>query len=903
MSDLLGAAAAGADAPDPPVYPVRWEADVVLSDGRPVHIRPIRPDDGERLVRFHESLSEQTVYYRFFAPYPHLSERDVRRFTNVDYVDRLALVATVGEELIGVGRYELLSPGTAELAFTVADTHQGRGLGSVLLEHLAAAARESGLSRFVADVLPDNRRMLATFAEAGYRPTQHVSDGVVSLAFDIEPTAESVAVRTAREHRAEARSIAGLLAPRSVAVAGAGRSPGGLGHAVLRRIVDGGFAGRVVAVNSRVEDGARIGGVPAYRRLDDVPGGADLVVVAVPAEEVLDVVTQAAQTGARGLVVVSGGFAETDDAGAARQAELVTLARGSGMRVVGPNALGLLNTAPEVRLNASLASRLPAPGRVGFFSQSGALGGPLLERAATRGIGISSFVSAGNRADVSGNDLMQYWEDDAATDVVLLYLESIGNPRKFTRIARRLARRKPVVAVRSVRSTQALPLGHRVRRTALPPEALDALFEQSGVIQTTTVGALLDVAVLLAHQPLPAGPRVAIVGNSDALGVLAAGALDSAGLAVSGTPVRLRGDADAAAFAGAMAAAIEDPASDAVLALHVPPVPLAHTEHADVILAAARRGTTPVLAVLVSSDADGATLTDGEVTVPVFGTVEEAVAALAAVTRYAQWRRTPETAAPEPEGMRVAEADELLGRLLAELGSADPAEREVRLRAGAGDDPLTALLDCYGIAVEPSVVVRTASEAVTAARRFGYPVALTATDPELARRVDGVGVRLDLYNDRAVRGAWRALSAELDPDQPVERHVQRMVARGVDARIATAEDPSFGPVVAFTVGGAVAQVLGERSYRIPPLTADDARALVTGSRAAPLLARVPPATVTALEELLVRVGRLAEESPALARLVLDPILLTAGGPVVLGAQARVRRPGTRTDSDARRLTR
>ena len=684
---------------------------------------------------------------------------------------------------------------------------------------------------------------------------------------------------------------------------GAGRTPGGLGHEVLRHVVDGGFTGDVVAVNAQVAAGETVGGVPAYPRLSAVPHDVDLVVVAVPAEDVLAVVAEAARTELSGSSWCPPGSPRPTTTGRERQADLVrprARLRDARRR---PECTGAAEHCARVWLNASIAHRLPARGRAGFFCQSGALGGAILERAAARGLGVSTFVSAGNRADVSGNDLMQYWEDDPATDVVLLYLESIGNPRKFTRIARRLSRRKPVLAVRSGRSTQALPLGHRVRRTTLPPEALDALFEQSGVIQTRTLTELFDVGVLLTHQPLPDGAAVAVVTNSDALAVLAADAIEAAGLHVGGSPVALRGDASAQAFATAMAAAVEDPAVHVVLAVHLPSVGTDPTAHEALILDAARRGTTAVAAVLVAAAADRGLLSDGSVSVPVFGTVEEAVTAIAAVVRYAAWRRAPQSLPPELPGLRVAEADELLGRLVAGLPPAGTGAAELRLRAQEPGDELSTLLAAYGIGVRPSVVVTAASQAVQAARRLGYPVALTAIDPENERRVDGVGVRLDLYNDRAVRGAWRALSAELDPGQAVERSVQGMVGRGVDCRVGTVEDPSFGPVVALTVGGAVPQLLGDRTYRIPPLTDADAHALVTSPRVAPLLSRVPEAAREDLERLLVRVGRLAEESPEVAWLVLDPVLVTTDGPVVLSAQARVRRPGTRTDGDARRLLR
>jgi acyl-CoA synthetase (NDP forming)/GNAT superfamily N-acetyltransferase len=822
----------------------------------------------------------------------------VRRFTTVDHVDRVALVATVGESIVGIGRYDVVAPGRAELAFTVRDDHQGRGLGSVLLEHLAAVARAAGIETFVAEVLADNRRMLRTFVEAGYRPTQHISDGVVTLTFDVEPTPQSVAVRVAREHRAESRSIAGLLAPGSVAVVGAGRRPGGMGHELVRHLVDGQFTGTVAAVNARAGEAETICGVRTYRTLADVPHPVELVVVAVPAPEVLAVVGDAAAIGAVGLVVVTAGFAESDEAGRTRQADLVSLARGQGMRVIGPNALGLLNTAPDVRLNASLALSLPPSGRTGFFCQSGALGGSILDLAARRGVGTSTFVSAGNRSDVSGNDLMQYWEDDPATDVVLLYLESIGNPRKFTRIARRLSRRKPVVAVRSGRSTQAYPLGHRVRRSALPREALDALFSQSGVIQTGTLPQMLDIAVLLEHQPLPKGAQVAVVGNSDALAVLATDAIEAEGLTLAGSPVALRGDGSPAAFAAALAAVADDPTPDSLLVLHVPPFDVEREAFLGQILAVADRSSRPVVAVLGGGGTQRGLLRGERVVVPTFDTVEDAVKAMAAVHWYARWLASPEGVVPELDDVHRADAHVVVDRLIVRLPPEPAAELNVSALDG-GD--LVELLAAFGISVRPAMSVTTASEAVAAARRLGYPVALTARDPKDRHRADGVGVRLDLGNDRAVRTAWQALRGELGTASGVEHSVQSMAPRGVEARIGSAEDALFGPVVSLAVGGDVVQLLGDRAYRIPPLTDADAHALVTSPRAAPLLSRVAPEGILALEELLIRVGQLAEACPELASLVLDPVLVTPEGPVVLAARAVVRRPRSRTDGDARRL--
>ncbi len=888
----------------------------------------MRPDDGDRLAAFHRSLSDETVYYRFFAPYPELSDRDVHRFTHVDHVDRVALVATVGGELVGVGRYDRIDEVEAEVAFVVRDDHQGRGLGSVLLEHLAAAARERGVRRFVAEVLPTNRRMLATFEEAGYHPSAHLEDGVVMLSFDIEPTESSVAVRLAREHRAEARSVAALVAPESVVVVGAGRDPDSLGHRLLLHVVDGGFTGAVSAVNrSAAEQGVRVLDVPTYASVLDVPRPVGLALLAVPAEEVPAVVRDCALAGVRGLIVVSSGYAESGPDGVERQRDLVRLARGNGMRVVGPNALGVVNTDPAVSLNASLAPRMPGRGALGFFCQSGSLGGTILSRAARRGLGLSTFVSAGNRADVSGNDLLQYWQDDDATDVVLLYLESVGNPRKFTRVARRLSRTKPVVAMRTGRSTQAYPLGHTVRRTTLPPAAVDAMFAQAGVIETDTLGELFDVAGLLATQPLPVGRHVAVVGNSDALVVLAADACEAAQLVVVGEPVVLRHDVSPQELARALAAVLDDPAVDSVVVAHVPTIGRHGGPWEQVVVETVRRGSKPVVAVLVAAEdesglipapAGGADHAEGSV--PFYGTVEDAVRALRRVTRYAEWRAAPAGEPVDPEDVRRPEARTVVDTLLATTHddpvpgrSADPvhvgvvASSEsgsgIELRAD-GDGALTRLLSAYGIEVWRAVPVTGEDDAATVARELGFPVVLKTLDPRFVSRTDLGGVRLNLENERAVRTAFVSMSSALDAQAVSGIVVQRMAAPGVACVVGSVEDPLFGPVVSFGLAGVVPELLGDRGYRIPPLTDVEAADLVRAPGASPILDGVggtPPVDRAALADLLVRVGLLADETPELAELRLEPVVVSSSGLAVLGARAVLRRPEARTDSGARRL--
>ncbi|QYX77079.1 bifunctional acetate--CoA ligase family protein/GNAT family N-acetyltransferase [Streptomyces akebiae] len=598
-------------------YPAHWEADVVLRDGGTARIRPITVDDAERLVSFYEQVSDESKYYRFFAPYPRLSAKDVHRFTHHDFVDRVGLAATVGGEFIATVRYDRIGadgmPASApadeaEVAFLVQDAHQGRGVASALLEHIAAVARERDIRRFAAEVLPANSKMIKVFTDAGYQQQRSFEDGVVRLEFDLEPTDRSLAVQRAREQRAEARSVQRLLAPGAVAVVGAGRTPGGVGRGVLANLRDAGFTGRLYAVNKALgEDEKELAGVPAHRSVTDIEGPVDLAVVAVPAAHVPEVVAECGEHGVQGLVVVSAGYAESGPDGRERQRELVRQARSYGMRIIGPNAFGIINTALDVRLNASLAPETPRSGRIGLFAQSGAIGIALLSRLHRRGggvtgvTGVSTFVSSGNRADVSGNDVLQYWYDDPDTDVVLMYLESIGNPRKFTRLARRTAAVKPLVVVQGARHGSA-PLGHAVRATQLPHTTVSALLRQAGVIRVDTITELVDAGLLLARQPLPAGPRVAILGNSESLGMLTYDACLSEGLRPL-PPLDLTTGASAGDFHAALSRALADDSCDAVVVTAIPA--LGETSPGDAALAEALRSAAaanpskPVLVVHV----------------------------------------------------------------------------------------------------------------------------------------------------------------------------------------------------------------------------------------------------------------------------------------------------------------
>ncbi|GHE51591.1 GNAT family N-acetyltransferase [Streptomyces vinaceus] len=908
-----------------PSYPAHWEADVVLRDGGTARIRPITTEDAGRLVSFYEQVSDESKYYRFFAPYPRLSARDVHRFTHHDYVDRVGLAATIGEEFIGTVRYDRIGPDgrpasapadEAEVAFLVQDAHQGRGVASALLEHIGAVARERGIRRFAAEVLPANNKMIKVFKDAGYEQKRSFEDGSVHLTLDLEPTAESLAVQRAREQRAEARSVQRLLTPRSVAVIGVSRSGAGVGAAALRNLRDSGFRGHLYAVNEAATTDL-LDGVRAYRALGAVEAPVDLAVIAVPAERVPEAVAACGEHGVQGLVVLSAGYGESGAAGLDRQRELVRQVRSYGMRLIGPNAYGVINTAPEVGLNASLTPA-PAPnrGRIGLFTQSGAIGISLLSALLRRGEGLSSFVSAGNRADVSGNDILQYWYEDEATDVALMYLETLGNPRKFTRLARRTAAVKPVVVARGGRHT---PAGHVVPGTRLPEATVSALLRQAGVIRVGTVTELVDVGLLLASQPLPAGPRVAILGNSESLGVLSYDACLAQGLR-PGAPQDLTTGATPADFRTALGAALGSAENDAVIVTVIPwvneqepqddladalrdavaahpgkPVAVVHVELAELVDALSPAGALAPRTRPADEDEGGYARPD--VRIPAYPAAERAVRAVAEAVRYGQWRRAAADAGqvPEYEDVDEAGAAARLAALLADVG-----EGVVTLT----EPDAAALLAHYGIRVLPTVAAPTADAAVRAARSLGYPVALKTTAPHLRHRADLGGVRLDLGGEADLRRSYEELTDLLGTPDELLPVVQAMVPRGVDTVVRSVIDPAAGAVLSFGLAGVASELLGDTAHRLVPATDRDAAGLIRSIRAAPLLfgwRGSDPVDTPALEELLLRLSRLVDDHPEVVGVTLEPVVVATEGLSVLSASVRVAHPPARTDMGPRTL--
>jgi acyl-CoA synthetase (NDP forming)/GNAT superfamily N-acetyltransferase len=883
-----------------PTPPPHWEADIVAADGGTVHLRPICPEDADGINGLMERSSDQTRYYRFFGPMKRLSEKDLHRFTHVDHVDRVAFVVLLGDQIVAVGRFDRY-PGTddAEVAFLVEDAHQGRGLGSVLLEHLAAAARERGIKNFVAEVLAQNSRMVRVFQDAGYASERSYEDGIVHLTFPIQQTEDALAVAYEREQRSESRSIARLLTPSSVAVVGASNDEGKIGNAVLRHLLDYGFAGPVYPVNP----GARhVRGVPAYADLESIPDDVDLAVLAVPADEVAKVVEAARRKRVRGLVVISGGFGEIGPEGLAAERQLVAAARASGMRVVGPNCLGMVNTDSDVRLNASLAPMVPGRGRVGFFAQSGSLGVALLERARSRNLGLSTFVSAGNRADVSGNDLLQYWATDPSTEVVLLHLESFGNPRKFARLARSVGRTKPVIAVKSGRHVK-VTRGLAGTSVAVPEQSVAALFASAGVIRVETVAQMFDVGTLLAHQPLPAGKRVAIVGNSTAIGWLVADAVLEEGLELArDEPVDIGAGGTPDDFRAELQAAVDDDGVDAVVAVFLPPLMAGSKEFGPALREVARTSEKPIVASFLSTEGvpDELAILDEDGmpargSVPSYSTPERAVISLAKAVEYARWRRRPVGELPELPDVDETTAKAIVRRVLADT----PVGRDL------ADDELIALLAAYGVPLLGTRTVSDADAAVAAAKEIGFPVVLKSTAPWLRHRSDLGGVRLDLVDADAVRAAFHAIPS----GDPVI--VQEMAAPGVATVVEIVDDPSFGALVSFGLGGVATDLLGDRAYRTLPLTDLDAADLVRAPRAFPLLngyRGTEPVDLAALEDLLLRVARLADDLPEVLRLTLEPVLVGPadawhGGRslVVAGAQGFVGPPTARVDPGPRRM--
>jgi acetyl coenzyme A synthetase (ADP forming)-like protein len=899
-------------------YPARWESDVVLADGGTVHLRPVRQDDDDRLLGLYSRLSDESLYLRFFSPVPRPDASRLEELKSVDYDRNFALVAELGGDIVAVARYMRGHGDEAEVAFTVQDDQQGRGLGTVLLEYLAAIAREHGISRFVAMTLSQNTRMLRVFAEAGFEVHREFDGGTVDLSFDIEPTAASVDAEHAREHTSEARSVARLLAPTSVAVIGASRRRGTIGNGIMRNLLEGDFRGPVYPVNPNVE---YVAGVHAYPTVMAIPGDVDLGIVCVPAEHVRGVVEDCVAKRVHGLVIISAGFAEIDTEHREAERQLVEIARRNGIRLIGPNCMGVVNTSPDVSMNGTFAPVVPAPGRVGFASQSGGLGIELLARSGELGLGLSTFVSMGNKADVSGNDLLQYWEEDPDTDVILLYLESFGNPGKFARLARRIARHKPIIAVKSGRTVAgARGTSSHTAALASPDVAVDALFHQAGVIRVDTLEELFDTASIVLHQPLPSGRRVAVVSNGGGPGILAADACEAAGLEVPEltpdtqaklrafvspdagvrNPVDLVASAPAEVYGSALTTLLTSGEVDALLVIFVPPLVIGAADVATAVTqAAAAAGDTPVISCFLGRNGtlDLLPAAEGSAAgvarrVPTFAFPESAAAALGRAVRLAEWRARPEGVAPVLAGADVDAARRMVGERLAKQPDGE----------WLGSEDARDLLTAVGAPIAATVWAGTADDAARAAERLGYPVAVKVGSSAIVHKTEVGGVQLDLSTADAVRRAFDEMHERLG-DEMGGAIVQRMIPPGVEMIVGVTRDASFGSLVLLGLGGVQAELMRDTALRIVPLTDRDAHELVRSLRGSPLLfgyRNTPQVDVAALEDLVLRVGLLAEHVPEIAELDCNPVIVSPDGATVADLKVRLAPVGP-TPPGVRRL--
>jgi acyl-CoA synthetase (NDP forming)/GNAT superfamily N-acetyltransferase len=861
-------------------------------DGRIVRVRSVRSDDAGAIWDLYERASPESRYMRFFGGGAAI-EAEVGRLVRPIDADHVALLVEHEALVVAVASYERIDGDTAEFAVFVDGARQGQGIGTLVLEHLAAAARRAGIAELVGDVLAVNTRMLRVSGDLapGVARVYGPDHQVIRVRVPAHPGDAALDAVGLRDRTAEHRSLRPMLAPASVAVVGAGRRPGSIGHEVLRALVDGGFTGPVYPVNPNATE---VTGRRAYPSVAAIGEPVDLAVLAVPAASVPAAMADCAASGVRAAVVLTSGLGEVGADGAAAQAAMVRLARSHGLRVAGPNCLGVINTDPDVRLTATFAPSIPPAGGLAVASQSGAVGVTILEHAARAGLGISTFVSLGNKADVSGNDLLAYWYDDPATRAVALYLESFGNPRRFAWVARALARRKPVLAVKSGRSSSGARAGQsHTAAAATSDTTVDTLFAQAGVIRTDTLGELLDAARVLVDQPLPAGNRLAVVGNAGGLNILAADAAEAAGLTVPelspAAQARVRAGAPAAAAVGnpvdlgaeagpdALAATVRALAGSGEVDALVATFVATRTNDVAAALAALAAAAEeaaglPIAAIVVGADDAPAAL--GSRRIPVYQLPEDAVRALGHAARYAAWLR-------QPLGSR---------RQLSAVDSA--AARSIVAAATPGWQPPAVaqdLLARYGIPVVTTRTTVSADDAVRCANELGYPVAVKAADETLVHKSDIGAVKLGLPDAEAVRAAYQAIAIATGASTPAVV-IQPMAAPGVELVAGIVHDRLFGSLVMLGLGGIYTDILGDRTFRLLPLTDVDAAGMWRSLRAARLLTGYrggPVVSTAALEDLLLRLGQLAEDLPEVAELDLNPVLAGPDGVVAVDVKLRL----------------
>ena len=877
-------------------YPARYESDILLRDGSTLRLRPIKPDDAHALIDFHKRLSPRSVYFRYFSPLPELGEGRAISISTVDYHDSFGLIGELAGRLVAFACYyrDGAAHDRAEVAFVTEDALQGRGIATRMLERLAEIARDQGIATFEAYVLGDNRKMMDVFINTGFEVERRLDGGIFHITFPIAPTPQSEEKSAMRSHRAASASMKVFFEPKSIAVVGAGRHRGTIGAEVFHNLVQAGFQGVVYPVNERARV---VGSVRAYTRITDIPDEVDLAIIIVPAEEVESVVDDCITKGVRGITVISAGFAETGAEGRAREQAILEKVRQAGLRMIGPNCMGIINTDPAVALNATFSPVYPPAGRVAMSTQSGALGLAILDHARRLNLGISTFVSVGNKADVSSNDLIQYWAEDPRTDVILLYLESFGNPRNFGRIAKRIARNKPIVVVKSGRSRAgARAASSHTGALASTDAVASALFRQAGIIRTDTLEELFDVANLLAHQPVPAGRRVAILTNAGGPGILAADACESRGLelptladstvqelrsflpptASVANPVDMIASATPEHFQKATRLLLADENVDSLIVIFIPPLVTDPEAVAAAIVEGAKEaGDKPLLANFMCAEGVPEILSK----IPSYVFPEAAASALARLTSYGEWRHRPPGTVPAFADIRADDARAVVERALA--------------RGGGWLSPIEVhdLFTSVGIPVAKTRFVSNADEAAKAAAAIGFPVALKAAGPTILHKTEAGGVALGLSDEAAIRNIYADMVGRLGADLTGVL-VQEMVPGGVEVVVGSTIDPTFGPLILYGSGGILVELLNDVAFRINPLTDTDVQEMINEVKGTALVRGYrgsPPADEHALAEIISRVSALIELCPQIHEMDANPVKVLRKGAIVVDARVRVGR--------------
>jgi acetyl coenzyme A synthetase (ADP forming)-like protein len=884
---------------------------IILRDGTAAHVRLAQSEDYDALRLFFERLSPESRRRRFFSvslPPPEL----LRTFcdnSNPRQAMTLLVTRIRAQEvhIVATGTYLAKDDKTAEAAFAVDDAVHGLGLGTILLERLALLAARIGFTRIWAVTNADNVAMRDVFRESGFSVLETAEGGDIEVELSLTPSEASVARAEWRDRVATVASLRPFFQPKAVAVVGASRDPASIGYRVLEALIVNRFQGPVYPVNPNAQV---VGSIRAYPSVRDLPEPVDMAIIVVPHDAVLTVIDDCAARGVRALVVITAGFAEVNADGRELQQELVEKVRGYGMRMVGPNCMGLINADPAVRLNASFSPIFPPVGRVAMSSQSGALGLAIVAAARRLGLGLSTFVSVGNKADVSGNDLLQYWEEDPNSAVILLYLESFGNPRRFARIARRVGRRKPIVAIKSGRTLAGgRAAGSHTAAMATKEAAVDALFRQTGVIRADTLEEMFDLAPALGSQPLPTGRRVAIVTNAGGPAILCADACEAGGLVVPdlstdtksrlaailptaaslGNPVDMIASATPQQYGQVVETVLSSDDVDALIVIYIP---VGFSETATIVAsvraavakahaAGARR--KPVLACLMADEGAGHAFDPAGENIPAYPFPETAGRVLGKLAAYADWRARPEGLVPDFEDLDIAGAREVCRQALAQRGAGWLSAEETR-----------ATLSAFHLPLPPGGVAATADAAAELARRVGFPVAVKLASRRLIHKSDVGGVLLNLPDADAVRRAFGQIRDRLSRQNQLDAMdgvmIQAMITAGTELMVGVTQDPLFGPLIAFGLGGIHVEILADVVFRVTPLTDRDAAEMIRSIRGYRLLEGYrgsPPADLEALQELLLRVSRLVEELPEIAEMDLNPVFALAPGQGCQIADARI----------------